>query len=1310
MTGINGFTQYAQAAEVLIALKQSLLPECYRFTPWVAGTAGKEWEERVKRSSSCADIAKSYMELEAALKWGDSYPETERAFGDTWASRRPDWLAAMRGLAVATSVKVISPQEVMEWRWSRAMDEQLVHYIDEMANKSARRLMSLTFRDIEGLSKADADNPAYPLLRSVPIEALRARFALLKMISTDYMRVLPVVDLSLRASWSVSPLILAVSKTLIFQQSKMYLWRSMLGRLYSEERPQFVILNRHEAAKKRKDAQSRLHHSLFYQLYAHIGMLVDPSSLRRRGQAWMVKFVGEGGHDVGGLYNESLVDICNELQAEGNPNNLHAQLLPLFRLCPNGRHGVGENRNKYVPTSSSTALLHLSMFEFIGRLCGVCCLDNNRALPLDLCSMVWKAITSEPLTFSDLRSIDYHTYNTINIIRNPHLHKLNAETFEYLFPDLFFTTESTCGLELELCRGGAKRRVTFDNSREYADLLERRRLTEFAPQIDALCRGLASIIPYDFLSIFTSEQLEVLITGSPEIDLQLLKEKTEYRGNVNVRDRHIQLFWDALEGFTSEERTAFVQFVSGRSRLPSSALGFGKDVFKLSDHGQALTASSSAASAPSVDHYLPVAHTCLTGDHAVLTRSGWRSIRHIRVGDLVASIHVGIRPDGAVLEEATYELQWKRVTAVQSLVHEAEVEAHHLFRMQGDGMDVVATRDHSMLLACFASNPKSLQKERPLEYQTVGQLLDPQLSWKALPKSCRRQQVHTSRAVLRSAINRQPDVRLTIAGMEAVCEWWWEQDHQKGFLRFVGHWLSHGHLIVHDGYVAIAQRKLESSAWLIDLLDAVFPRWWHRHRSIVDAEGITPAHVISCPPLYEWLRVMAAGPPGYHALVPAAVRAYPHFQFDAELESLETQTPYRQPRTTWGTWTEVDMRAALRLGPVRRPCCVCDDASGDRLVCSGSGCTHIGAVTRAHPACVGWQEALWSRPWYCSQCGGVEEEWSSSSRVPPGRPSPAPASTTRSLLSSSSPPSPALLAASDERRSSFSFSSSSRTSTSTPRGRRRSAESGKVMAAAAATFDEGEEEVRVDETDLVWKCGLLDIDVSGQWYDRKRWMGPDVASTFANLSQQQAIALTEAFCRADGLYASIQYDESGAPVGVWRCSHSSRPLVDHLQLIGQLAGAAAGISAAQSDETGKAMSIDGREESLQVEHWCLTFDFNNINGAPVPSTYIRQPMPVSADSAERGYYQYEDDGRVYDISVEGNHNFFTQRLSRGEGGVRASTVCVGNCFFALELPRYSSKAVMRAKLLYAIRECVSIDGDATHEGRANMMMTWTDSD
>lgn len=55
-------------------------------------------------------------------------------------------------------------------------------------------------------------------------------------------------------------------------------------------------------------------------------------------------------------------------------------------------------------------------------------------------------------------------------------------------------------------------------------------------------------------------------------------------------------------------------------------------------------------------------------------------------------------------------------------------------------------------------------------------------------------------------------------------------------------------------------------------------------------------------------------------------------------------------------------------------------------------------------------------------------------------------------------------------------------------------------------------------------------------------------------------------------------------------------------------------------------------------------------------------------------------------------------------------LCTDNCFFALELPRYSSKALMRTKLLYAIMNCNSIDVDATHEGRANMNMNWEEED
>ncbi len=36
------------------------------------------------------------------------------------------------------------------------------------------------------------------------------------------------------------------------------------------------------------------------------------------------------------------------------------------------------------------------------------------------------------------------------------------------------------------------------------------------------------------------------------------------------------------------------------------------------------------------------------------------------------------------------------------------------------------------------------------------------------------------------------------------------------------------------------------------------------------------------------------------------------------------------------------------------------------------------------------------------------------------------------------------------------------------------------------------------------------------------------------------------------------------------------------------------------------------------------------------------------------------------------------------------------CFFTIDLPGYSSVAVMRSKLLYAIRQCAAIDCESTH--------------
>ena len=811
---------------------------------------------------------------------------------------------------------------------------------------------------------------------------------------------------------------------------------------------------------------------------------------------------------------------------------------------------------------------------------------------------------------------------------------------------------------------------------------------------------------------------------------------------------------------------------------------------------------------------------CLTGDHVVMTRSGWRSL---------AVIHREFEDAGAqgvslpVIEVSTFNrttsaMEWKRVTATQRFP--AGQPGERVFRMQGEGMDVVATESHRMLTGRTHQPYKGKLQlmAGSFDIDTVGELAE--LTGFTTRNTIRTEfEHHWSRVVVRCGANRQPAYKFVIKGLEGVCDWWWQQDRQLGFLRFVGFWLGDGCLDVsRNARVIISQRKLEPLAWLLDLLDEVFPRWWYRNVDAADGAGISFNFLIRCLPLFEWLREMAVGPAGYMPLDPAQLRKYPHFDYDEEVAKAEAASSYHRPHPTTGTWREAEMVAAFSDGPVRRPCCVCGDASGVRVSCSGKHCHPGDAITRAHPACIGRtkEEEFHRRvgrknepwPWFCPhrECQKEATQWSAA------HPSPAPDATglqsqrsraakdekdeaesenmesdvemeaksdaelegedvdevmpqqqtTRSGRLSSAParfaPVPSSVALPRSPTQSARRSSASSSSERSAVKRRRSSAStslpptcmgcnravdhcdcfecdggepdgiGIAPAASAVDVDaarEAEEQLeaarREDDyarrvwtavtedgtlvrevfdlrngpmeeeapvtaasppmaavagaqivaSGVVWNGGVWDIDADGHWFYRKRWLGPNVASSFANLSQPQAVALLEGFNRADGTGAFVQFKADGKPTGQWRCTNSSMPLIHHLQLIGQLAGARVDLSR-HSKQGKQNKGPGGRTLTQNVDHWELRLNFNQVYRAKdVVCCRLAKPKDVSTDIDGRGYYQYEDDGFVYDLTVADNSNFLTQRLSwkrigsASDGvttlGVRAHPVYVGNC-------------------------------------------------
>lgn len=120
-------------------------------------------------------------------------------------------------------------------------------------------------------------------------------------------------------------------------------------------------------------------------------------------------------------------------------------------------------------------------------------------------------------------------------------------------------------------------RVTAENRVEYVQLAKAFRLHEFDPAASAVREGMSRVVPVPLLSLFTGFELETMVCGSPDIPLHLLKSVATYKG-VEANSPLVIWFWEVMEEFGNAERSLFLRFVWGRTRLPRSIADFrGRD-------------------------------------------------------------------------------------------------------------------------------------------------------------------------------------------------------------------------------------------------------------------------------------------------------------------------------------------------------------------------------------------------------------------------------------------------------------------------------------------------------------------------------------------------------------------------------------------------------------------------------------------------------------------------------------------------------------------------------------------------------------
>ncbi|KAL1023407.1 hypothetical protein UPYG_G00040470 [Umbra pygmaea] len=490
--------------------------------------------------------------------WGDN-DEGQLGDGTTNAIQRPRLVAALQGKK-----------------------------INRVACGSAHTLAWSTSKPTNA-GKLPAQVPMeYNHVQELPIISLRNRLLLLHHISELLCPCIPMFDLEGRLGQTTQGPALGFNtlRGILISQGKEAAFRKVVQATMVRDRQHGPVVELNRIQVKRSRSKGGLAgpdgtKSVFGQMCAKMSSF-SPDSLLLPHRVWKVKFVGESVDDCGGGYSESIAEMCEELQNG---------LTPLLIVTPNGRDESGANRDCFLLNPAAKSALHMNMFRFLGVLLGIA-IRTGSPLSLSLAEPVWKQLAGMNLTIADLSEVDKDFIPGLMYIRD---NEATAEEFEAM--TLPFTVPNACGQDIQL--SSKYSHITLENRAEYVRLAISYRLHEFDEQVLAVREGMARVAPVPLLSLFTGYELETMVCGSPDIPLHLLKSVATYKG-VEPTAPLIQWFWEVMESFSNTERSLFLRFVWGRTRLPRTIADFrGRDfVVQVLDKYNP------------PDHFLPESYTC----------------------------------------------------------------------------------------------------------------------------------------------------------------------------------------------------------------------------------------------------------------------------------------------------------------------------------------------------------------------------------------------------------------------------------------------------------------------------------------------------------------------------------------------------------------------------------------------------------------------------------------------------------------------------------------------------------------------------
>ncbi|KAI6660099.1 E3 ubiquitin-protein ligase HECTD3-like [Oopsacas minuta] len=356
----------------------------------------------------------------------------------------------------------------------------------------------------------------------------------------------------------------------------------------------YIAVNRHLAIEHRsnpaKDRSNK--NTVFFQLFNKLAAKTNsnfdycwPLSFD---QWWECNIVGEGVIDQGGGFRDTIAEMAEEL----TPSSSNSPMpLSLFIRSPNQTQDTESlHRDAYTLNPSCQ---DWDKYVWLGKLMGAM-FRGKEKLPLAVSPFIWKRLVDQPVGWKDFTSI--HSSEVVFIDM---LYGLEREEFQSVYADtLTFDTTLSSGNSVCYNTGEdpGSTPVDYESVPKFCKWVKEVRLKECDKQIREIRRGLSKVITEAVLSLLTWQELEEKICGNPVITMDDMKKNLHFC-DMNSTSDEANYLWSALESFSSEERSKFLRFVTGRRRLPASVT-----VYPASEAIDSLPTSATCGSAI----YLPV--------------------------------------------------------------------------------------------------------------------------------------------------------------------------------------------------------------------------------------------------------------------------------------------------------------------------------------------------------------------------------------------------------------------------------------------------------------------------------------------------------------------------------------------------------------------------------------------------------------------------------------------------------------------------------------------------------------------------------